>query len=300
MPMVYLFPGQGAQRKGMGAELFGTYRDLVAQADATLGYSIEELCLADNGRLAHTEFTQPALYVVSALSYLKRLETTRSAPAIVAGHSLGEYAALFAAGAFDFVTGLQLVIKRGQLMSRAAPGGMAAVIGLTAERIRTILATHKLAAIDIANLNAPLQTVIAGPREDIRAAERIFIAEGAATYVVLNVSGAFHSRYMAAVKADFAAYLQQFSFKPLRLPVMANCSARLYSDGALRDTLVNQLTSPVRWVETIEYLSLPNVTFEEVGPGTTLTNLLRHFAAPAGASRPAVTAAADRTIHASR
>jgi malonyl CoA-acyl carrier protein transacylase len=300
MPKVYLFPGQGAQRKGMGAELFGEFRDLIAQADRTLGYSIEELCLADNGRLAQTEFTQPALYVVSALSYLKRVEAARSAPAIVAGHSLGEYAALFAAGAFDFVTGLQLVIKRGQLMSRATGGGMAAVIGLTAERIMTILATHKLATIDIANLNAPLQTVIAGPRDDIRAAERIFVAEGAATYVVLNVSGAFHSRAMASMKADFAAYVREFSFKPLRLPVMANCSARLYTDAALRDNLVNQLTAPVRWVETIEYLSLPNVAFEEVGPGTTLTNLLRHFSASAGVPRPAPAAAAERATHASR
>jgi trans-AT polyketide synthase, acyltransferase and oxidoreductase domains len=300
MGTVYLFPGQGAQRKGMGADLFGEYRDLVAEADATLGYSIEELCLADQGRLGQTEFTQPALYVVNALSYLKRIRTAGAPPALLAGHSLGEYNALFAAGAFDFVTGLKLVVRRGQLMSGARGGGMAAVIGPTAAQIRKVLETHQLASIDIANLNAPTQTVISGPSEDIRRAEASFLKEGASMYVVLNVSGAFHSRYMAPVKAEFARYLNGCSLKPLRIPVMSNWSARPYSDAAVRDNLLNQITGAVRWVETIEYLSPLNTMFEEVGPGTTLTNLLRQFDIPAARHPDAAAATSRVASHAGR
>jgi len=126
-----MFPGQGSQKKGMGKDLFELFPDQIKAADEILGYSLAELCLEDtDDRLKKTQFTQPALYVVSALTYLKHREETGVQPDFAAGHSLGEYPALFCAGAFDFETGLKLVQKRGELMSRAGEGGMAAVMKL--------------------------------------------------------------------------------------------------------------------------------------------------------------------------
>src|SRR5262249_33257796 len=142
MTRISIFPGQGSQAKGMGAELFRKFPDLVSQADAELGYSIERLCLEDpDKQLNNTAFTQPALYVVDCLAHLNQLNESGVAPHFVAGHSLGEYSALFAAGAFDFSAGLRLVRKRGELMSKAFGGGMAAVVGLTCEQIEDVLRT---------------------------------------------------------------------------------------------------------------------------------------------------------------
>ena len=132
----YVFPGQGSQNKGMGGTLFDDFSELTVQADAILGYSIKRLCLEDPQiKLSLTQYTQPALYIVNAFSYLKRLREIGKKPNFVAGHSLGEYSALFAAEVFDFPTGLQLVKKRGELMSRASGGAMAAILGLDEEQI---------------------------------------------------------------------------------------------------------------------------------------------------------------------
>src|SRR6516162_2607290 len=132
----FLFPGQGSQRKGMGSTLFEEFQEVTARADEILGYSIKELCLHDpHQQLGQTQFTQPALYVVNALSYLKKMKDGSKVPTYLAGHSLGEYNALFAAGVFDFETGLRLVKKRGELMSQATGGGMAAVIGFTMAQV---------------------------------------------------------------------------------------------------------------------------------------------------------------------
>ncbi len=172
--LTFVFPGQGSQFKGMGAGLFDEFQDLTRQADDILGYSIEELCLEDpNHQLGKTQFTQPALYTVSALSYLKKMKESGREPDYAAGHSLGEYNALFAAGCFDFETGLQLVKKRGELMSKAAPGGMAAVLGFTAEQVKEVLSDYHLTGIDIANHNSPSQIVIAGTKQDIEKAGRL-------------------------------------------------------------------------------------------------------------------------------
>src|SRR5438874_12581470 len=140
MPLVCLFPGQGSQSTGMGSGLFDRYADWTAQADEILGYSIRELCVEDpRDELVRTAFTQPALYVVNALTYRARRDAGGAAPAFVAGHSLGEYDALLAAGVFDFATGLRLVQRRGLLMGRVGGGGMAAVIGVEPRRIQQLL-----------------------------------------------------------------------------------------------------------------------------------------------------------------
>src|SRR5690606_17274297 len=153
---IVLFPGQGSQSKGMGAELFERYADWTSEADAVLGYSIRELCVDDpRNELGLTQFTQPALLLVNALMYRARLDAGGAKPDFVAGHSLGEYNALLAAGCFDFTTGVRLVKERGALMGRVSGGGMAAVIGLEPEKIQTVLfASDEGRRVDVANFNS--------------------------------------------------------------------------------------------------------------------------------------------------
>ncbi|MGH7487375.1 MAG: acyltransferase domain-containing protein, partial [bacterium] len=168
----FIFPGQGSQHKGMGKDLFSRYPHIVDIADSVLGYSTRELCLDDpNNVLTETQFTQPALYVVNALTYFHTIGSKATRPDYVAGHSLGEYNALLAAEVIDFETGLRLVQKRGQLMAQVKGGGMAAVVGLSDAQIERVLAEAALTCIDIANRNSPSQFVISGRVEDIQKAK---------------------------------------------------------------------------------------------------------------------------------
>ncbi|MFC1668400.1 ACP S-malonyltransferase [Chlamydiota bacterium] len=274
---VYVFPGQGSQKKGMGQELFDAYPDLVKKADEILGYSIKELCLEDpNNQLGQTQFTQPALFVVNALTYLKKLADGVEKPAYVAGHSLGEYNALFASEVFDFETGLQIVKKRGAIMAEAKNGGMAAVIGLTEESIASVLKESGLDSLDIANMNSPSQIVISGLKDDIGKAKEIFEKAGARMYIPLQVSGAFHSRYMKESMETFETFIKEFSFSDQKIPVIANVTARPYGKGDIPKLMVEQITSSVKWCESIRYLmGVGESVFDEVGPGTVLTGLIR-------------------------
>jgi len=272
----FLFPGQGAQHPGMGEGFFSRFPEYVAQADNILGYSIENLCLHEPQQLNQTQFTQPALYTVNSLMYFDRIEQGQS-PIAVAGHSMGEYNALLAAKVFDFKTGLELVKKRAELMQQATGGGMAAIIHLDEAAIQDVLQTNSLTSIDIANINAPNQLVLSGPKADIQSAQSIF-EEHSAMVIPLNVSGAFHSRYMQTAQEAFAEFLQQYSFNPPQLPVIANVNAKPYQHENIHSHLAQQLTHSVRWSETIQYLSTTGVTeFIEIGPGKVLTGLLRHI-----------------------
>jgi trans-AT polyketide synthase/acyltransferase/oxidoreductase domain-containing protein len=276
----FVFPGQGSQYKGMGKGLFEEFPELVLSADKILGYSIKELCLEDpESKLGFTNYTQPALYTVNALTYLKKCKDSNEKPDFVAGHSLGEYNALHAAGTFDFETGLRLVQKRGELMSQATGGGMAAIIGLKEKDIQDILLREGLNQIDIANYNCPSQTVISGPREYILQAKPIFESNpGVKLYSVLNVSGAFHSRYMKESGELFEQFMDGFVFENLKIPVISNVSARPYRQMDIKSNLVKQITHSVKWTETICFLmGLGDVTFEEIGMGKTLTGLLRYI-----------------------
>jgi malonyl CoA-acyl carrier protein transacylase len=279
MKTVFMFPGQGSQALGMGAELFDIYPGLVAEADAILGYSIRELCLSDpEGRLGNTEYTQPALYVVNALSFHAKVEQEKINPDFVIGHSLGEYDALYAAGAFDFSTGLKLVRKRGALMSAATNGGMAAILGMDGDAVRKALAELGADSIDVANYNSPGQTVISGPKADIETFAPQMKDKGAKRAVILSVSGAFHSRYMRPAAEEFEAFLTGFSFGSIKVPCIANCSAAPYTDDSIASNLVSQIYSSVRWIETIKGLREQGAdNFIEVGPGTVLSGLARQI-----------------------
>lgn len=279
-----MFPGQGSQSRGMGGALFGEvpqYAGWEPEVDAILGYSMRKLCLEDpENVLGKTQYTQPALYVVNALHYLKEM-SGRQRPKYLAGHSVGEYNALFAAGAFDFLTGLKLVHKRGELMSQAHNGGMGAVVGLTVEQIQAVLRENALDALDIANYNAPTQTVVSGPLEEIKRAGPLMEQAGAKLFVPLPVSAAFHSRYMKDAAADFDAFLAGFRFEPLAGQVLSNVTGMLYpagDPGAVRSLLVRQIASPVLWAPGVRYLVARGASsFKEIGPGNVLTRLVQQI-----------------------
>lgn len=275
----YIFPGQGSQSKGMGKELFSLFPDITAQADAILGYSIASLCAEDpNQSLNQTQFTQPALYTVNALSYLKKIREGGTKPQVVAGHSLGEYNALFAAGVFDFATGLKLVKRRGELMSKAIGGGMAAVIGLKADIINNTLQSHSLGNVVIANYNSFSQLVISGQKQDVERAQGVLEQAGASLVVPLKVSGAFHSPLMRSAQELFELFLKEFHFSAPTIPVIANLTAKPYQAVEIANNLSRQISHPVLWTETINHMMSQNIAqFEEVGPGAVLTGLIRRI-----------------------
>jgi malonyl CoA-acyl carrier protein transacylase len=269
----------------MGRGLFDEVREYVAvesQVDALLGYSLRQLCLEDPGnQLKNTQYTQPALYVTNALHYYKALSQGQR-PTYVAGHSLGEYNALLAAGAFDFLTGLKLVQKRGELMSKARDGGMAAITGLSSALVGQVIATHRLTSIDVASFNTPTQTVVSGPVNDLMRAGPLFEKAGAHMFVPLQVSAAFHSRYVANAASEFGTFLQPMTFNAPRIPVIANVTARPYphdnASEAMKDLLVRQITHSVQWTRTIRYLQMQGVTaFQETGPGIVLTRMIQQI-----------------------
>lgn len=277
----FVFPGQGSQARGMGATLFDEFKELTQQADEVLGYSIRELCLEDPRReLNKTQFTQPALYVVNAMSYYKKVNESGRKPDYLAGHSLGEFNALLAAECFDFETGLKLVRKRGELMSQASGGAMAAILNASKEEIEAILQANGLRNIDLANYNTPSQIVISGLTEEIGQAQYLF-QSGKMLYYPLNTSGAFHSRFMGGAKDTFHAFLQGFELAEPKIPVIANVTARPYQEGEIVENLSRQIVSMVRWCESVQYLMAAaasagdSMLFEEVGHGDVLTKIVQ-------------------------
>lgn len=293
-----MFAGQGAQRIGMGSALFPIFPARVAEADAILGYSIAQLCQEGPlERLTQTEFTQPALYVVNSLAYLQRIANA-PAPDYLLGHSVGEYVALFAAGVVDFATGLRLVQKRGALMAEARGGGMAAVLGLDEAQIQAVLSEHGIADVYAANFNTPRQIVISGRREAVAATEHLFMAAGASYFRMLQVGGAFHTPFMAEVREAFRAFIADQSFAASTIPVISNVTARPHDPARLRERMVEQITAPVRWAESIRYLLAKGLgigDFEEIGSeglGIVKPMVLRTMA-EAGPLDPAVLAAEE-------
>lgn len=272
----FLFPGQGAQFVGMGVDLFEEFSELVEGADKILGYSLKDLCLTDaNNLLSNTKYTQPALYMVNALSYLKKMREGQPVPDFLIGNSLGEYNALLAAGVFSLEDGLLLVKKRSNLMSRANGGGMAAVIGLNEMEIVNAIEQEQLNnLIEISNYNTSTQMVISGDPNAITTIKPRLEEAGAKRVVILDVSGAFHSRYMKEAALEFEQYLNEFEFHAPQQIVISNRYARPYDFTKIKQLLVEQIYHPVRLYDSIMYVLGQGVNeFVELGPGKTMTSM---------------------------
>lgn len=291
MRIAMLFPGQGSQVVGMGADLaaaFPAASAVFARADALLDLPLTRWCFdGPLDTLTETQVAQPAL-LTHSVAALRVLEEHGVRPAIVAGHSVGEYAALVAAEVIDFETALRLVRRRGELMfesGRTTPGAMAAVIGLSPDAIEAACsAARQLGVCDVANHNADDQVVISGAIAAVEDAMRRAEAAGARLVKRLNVSGAFHSELMRAPGEELAKTLQGAAFRDARLPVVANVTAAIETRGdALRALLGRQIHSPVRWVESMRTLlqTGPDLVLE-VGPGNVLKGLLRRIDRAAG------------------
>ena len=253
----------------MGEELFDQFSSLVKSADEILGYSVAELCTnGPNERLVSTSFTQPAIYVVTALSFLDK-QRNSSAPDYLLGHSVAEYVALFASGVIDFESGLRLVKKRGELMGQAKAGGMAAVLGLKADEVANVLEQHAVQNVFIANFNTPHQIVLSGLREEVEGTESLFLNSGATHFKMLQVGGAFHTPLMANAQEQFQEFIHQFSFAPPTIPVISNVTSRPHVAGHIAELMVQQITAPVRWSDSIRYVLAKGVgvnDFEEISP----------------------------------
>lgn len=287
----HVFPGQGTQKKGMGRSLFKRFPDLSRRADRVLGYPIEELCLENpERRLSDTAYAQPAIYVVNALHWWAAREDLPPAD-FFAGHSLGEYSALLAAGAFDFETGLTLVRRRAELMSRVSGGAMAAVVGLSEQIVQETLRQHDAAGVVIANYNAPEQFVLSGSREELARIRPVFEkVEGVRGFVPVRVSGPFHAPAMAPAAERFRSLLASVEVGELRTPVISNVTGRPFGPGAgeVRELLAEQIAKPVRWTDCIRYLRDAGVSvFTELGESKVLTSLIdRITTAPEPAPDP--------------
>jgi [acyl-carrier-protein] S-malonyltransferase len=266
----WVFPGQGSQSVGMGLDLAEVCAEQLAQAKETLGWSVLDICQNED-KLNTTLYTQPCLYVVEcALADLLIAEGQQ--PDLVAGHSLGEYSALYAAGVFDFVAGLRLVQRRAELMSQASSGAMAALMGFDRDELDAELARTQ--GVVLANDNNLGQVVISGIPE---AVEAIMESVKTKRAIKLNVSGAFHSPLMAEASLAFESVLKEVSFQDAKVPVISNVDPTPHIDAAeLKERLRQQMTGAVRWREIS--LTLPQQGIDlvvEVGPGKVLTGLIK-------------------------
>ncbi len=288
MGVAWVFPGQGSQHVGMGKALFDAYPQVHAlyrQADSLLGYALSGICFTGPADvLQQTNHAQPAL-LVTEMAHLEALRLKYPGKfdqaEFVAGHSLGEYSALVAAGVLTFADALQLVSERGKLMQEAGsllgrPTGMLAVIGLPDTALGAVC---EEAEVDLANINAPGQVVLSGPLDALERAGTLARGHGARRVVALPVSAAFHSRWMQSMSDTFAEKIEATHFSEPRTQVVANVSAApVLSSSEIRRLLAMQTYSSVRWVESVEYIAGQGVsTFVEIGPGKVLSGLIKRI-----------------------
>jgi [acyl-carrier-protein] S-malonyltransferase len=281
--VAYLFPGQGSQRVGMGRELYENSpaaRAVFEETDSVLGFPLTKLCFeGPEDALRQTENAQPAILAVSLAHLRANPELEARLPVFVAGHSLGEYTALVAAGVLDFADALRLARERGRLMQEAGrqnPGGMVAIIGLDEASVDEVCQS---AETRIANLNCPGQIVVSGAASNVARAAELAKAKGARSAMPLQVSGAFHTALMQPAAEGMAQVVSSLHFRDAVVPVVANTTARPITDGeALKAELLDQLCHCVRWQNSVEYMIGEGVTtFVEIGPGQVLTGLTKRI-----------------------
>jgi [acyl-carrier-protein] S-malonyltransferase len=287
MALAYIFPGQGSQYPGMGKDLvenFPAAAKIFEELNDALQFSLAQLCFAGTAAdLQLTENTQPAIFGVSAAT-LRAMESEGfPAPDFVAGHSLGEYSALFAARSMQSIDAVRTVRLRGRYMQEAVPVGTGAMAAVMGAELTDIEQACKDAAENQvcgpANINSPGQVVIAGNTEAVDRASELLKSRGAKRVIKLNVSAPFHSALMMPAQERLAVDLAQIDFSDLATPLVTNVDAAVIQTGAqARDSLVRQVSSPVRWLETIQLLMGQGVdTFVEVGPGKVLSGLMRQI-----------------------
>jgi len=284
----FQFPGQGSQRVGMGREAYAlspATTSVFTQADHILGFPLSQLCFEGPAEVLNdTANTQPAILTTS-IAALRAMEERFGQPDFVAGHSLGEFSALVAAGALTFEEGLLLVQERGHLMKQAgkrSPGGMAAVIGLQVSQVEALCAQVREASggyVGVANDNCPGQVVISGDERTLQVGIEAMRTAGARRVIRLAVSIAGHSPLMAEAAAAFRRTLEKVTLQPPKVPFVANATAGPLTDpDRMREALGRQLTSPIHWSESVRWMIERGATrFVEVGPGEVLTGLLRRI-----------------------
>ncbi len=269
----WVFPGQGSQVIGMGIDLLDiSYaKDKFAQAEEILGWSVSEICQSEDDNISRTLYTQPSMYVIESI-LADLMQERGQQPDLLAGHSLGEYVALYVAGVFEWSAGLRLVKRRAELMDSFAGGMMAALIGFDHAQLEQQI--QQTPDVVLANDNSPAQVVISGTPA---AVEALISQVKTKRAIPLNVSGAFHSPLMAAAATEFHEVLESVTFKSAEIPVLSNVEPTPTMDAeVLKERLSRQMTGSVRWRETSQ--RLPEEGIErvvEIGPGTVLTGLMK-------------------------
>ncbi len=277
---VFLYPGQGAQKAGMGKDFYensALARELYDQASEALGFDMKALCFEENDKLDLTEYTQAAL-VTTCLAMTRAVSEAGLKADVTAGLSLGEYAAIAAAGGMKELDAIRLVRKRGILMQNTVPAGegaMCAVMAMEAEKIEQVIAD--IAGVTVANYNCPGQIVITGETPAVETAAAALKEAGAKRTVMLNVSGPFHSPMLVPAGEELRKELGQVELSQLRIPYITNVNAKEVTDTSeTRGLLASQVSSPVRWMQSMEYLIGSGAdTFVEIGPGRTLAGFMK-------------------------